>query len=126
MVNWRKILVYGGCLFVAQVTIGVLDGFFFPNSSSRFSPGDIVSYAACFLLFAHLASHTNRTLLHAFLVLAVYCSLSLAFGAALRPLLGSIGISLLLKEWLVLAVTMLVALGVVHVARHKVSVSHEA
>ena len=126
MVSWRKILVYGGCLFVAQVTIGVLDGFFFPNSGPRLSPGDIGSYAACFLLFSHLASHTKRMLLHAFLALAFYCSLSLAFDAALRPLLGSIPILLLLKEWLVLAVSMLVALGVVYAARHKVSVSHEA
>lgn len=120
--NWRRILAYGVLLFVAQWTIGIADGFFFPRQSGLFPGLGLVSFFACMAIFAHLAYRQKiRPLAHGSLALIAYCAASLALGDALSNLLGSIPVLRLALEWLSLVVAMLAGVAMGSVFRRNVS-----
>jgi len=126
MINWREIITYGFCLFIAQVSFGFAVGFFFPHVGVPFHAGDIASFLVCLAIFAHLASrHSSRPFFHACLALGFYYALSLPFDATIWALLGGVPISLMVQELLSLIAAMLAGVGLSYVLRRKAA-QHEA
>ena len=121
--NWRKVLTYAACLFVADWTIGIADGYLFPGNRALFSAGDAVSFVVSAAIFAHLAIRQYvRPLSHAFLASIICCAASFALGTALSGLFGSVPFLLVVFGWLGLIAAMLVGVSIGSVFRRHLSV----
>ena len=119
--SWSKIVIYAIVVFVAQVMLGLAEGFFSPaatvvNNTEMtvwFTFSNLTSLIACAAIFAHMATRQKtRPLLHASLSLAIYFAISLAVYVVVWLFLENIHIVFMLSEWFTLVVAALVGVAI--------------
>ena len=95
--SWSYIVKLAISIFVAQVSIGFLDGFFAPGGAgvAWFVGSNAVSLVVCGAIFARFAARQPfRPFTHAWIALVVHVVAGFALAQALKPLVGSAPLAL--------------------------------
>ena len=111
--NWRKITAYALVLFAAQFAIGFIEGALAPAGLSTVVVSCLVSFIVCGSIFAHLsANQSSKPFTHAWAALTLQVAAAVALWQVLADWLGSIPLSSVVLEWIVLICALLAGTAV--------------
>ncbi|GAB3347411.1 hypothetical protein GCM10027359_31760 [Marilutibacter aestuarii] len=103
IVNWGRIAIYAAALFVAQVSIGFLEGSLAGIGPMHLVASSAISFLACGAIFAHLAARQcSNPFVHAWAALILQSLAGAVFLFALTRRLDGVPPVTLAIEWLVL------------------------
>ncbi len=116
--NWNRITAYAAALFIAQITIGFLEGLFFiPDSTDAIFryliASSVVSFVVCGGIFAHLAARQpSRPFAHGMTALILQIAVASILARTLPGWLGNAPLVYVFINWMVLVCALLVGTAV--------------
>ena len=112
--NWSKIALLAGLLFLTQIVLGFTEGILQAGSAAIWLPaGHAASFLACTAIFAFFAARQPvRPFAHASCGLLLQILIALGLSALLATWLGNTQWSSVALEWLVLVAALLVGTSI--------------